>query len=854
MNRIVPRGMFLHDGEDKFVVKGFSYGPFVPNANGEPLPDPRAVERDFAIMAELGANSVRVYHVPPLWFAEIAARFNLRLMVGVPWQQHIRFLDDRTTPKSIRERVADAAHRLGGGKAPMLSVLIGNEIPPQVVRWYGPTKVERFLNELYDTVKQIDPDLLVSYANFPSTEYLECEFLDYVSFNVYLHRENDFRNYVCRLQNLASFRPVVISEFGMDSIREGEEHQAELIDHTLRAGWEMGLAGAVVFAFTDEWFTGGYDVTDWAFGAVRRDRSLKPAAEAVRKLFTCRVPPPPDPAPKVSLVICAYNAERTLRECLESLWRITYPNYEVIIVDDGSTDRTKAIAQEYPEFKLISHENRGLSVARNEGALAGTGDIVAYTDSDCAVDPDWLTYHVHQLLRGGWAAVGGPNLPPPEDDWVTEAVARAPGGPTHILLTDREAEHIPGCNMMFWKKHLVGVGLFDAAFTAAGDDVDLCWRLQNQGHKIGYTPAALVWHRRRSTVNAYLKQQRGYGLAEGMLYFKHPLRFNRLGQSRWLGRIYSDLGTGILSRRPIIYSGPFGAGLFQTLYEPPAGLLAYLPASLEWNVAWMMLLVLSIAGYVQGEPLPMLLSSGLALAGISIGQALKVGFTADVSGLPPLRARLLIAYLNYMGPLVRGIARHKYRTKRLAGVDQISWPSPRQKPSIDLRGRRLTVWYWDETGIEKEEILGRVAWFLRLRKYFVVEDNGWNPWDLRVYRGVWTRGEVRVLVENHGGLKRQVDVEVRLHTSGWAKLVLALFPLGVGLAAMVHDWRTALVAGIASFAAAVFIAAEEFELGRELFRVMEVVAAQIPLLPPPRFGREPRSNHVRSAEPAANPA
>ena len=190
-----------------------------------------------------------------------------------------------------------------------------------------------------------------------------------------------------------------------------------------------------------------------------------------------------------------------------------------------------------------------------------------------------------------------------------------------------------------------------------------------------------------------------------------------------------------------------------------------------------------------------------------------------------------------------------------AGVDQVQWPTPRQKPNVEWLARRFTVWYWDETGIEKEEILGRLAWFLRLRKYFIVEDNGWNPWDLRVYRGVWTRAEVRVLIENHGGLKRQVDVEVRLRTSGWAKFVLALFPVGVGFAALVGDWRTALIAGIATFGSTLVIAHEEFELGRELFRVVEVVAAQIPLLPPPRFRREAKSNHVRTAaEPAATSA
>jgi hypothetical protein len=150
---------------------------------------------------------------------------------------------------------------------------------------------------------------------------------------------------------------------------------------------------------------------------------------------------------------------------------------------------------------------------------------------------------------------------------VQEVVARSPGGPTHVLLSDWEAEHIPGCNMAFWRKDLIDVGLFDPIYRSAGDDVDICWRLQNAGRKIGFAAAALVWHRRRATVRAYLNQQKGYGRAEAALYFKHPYRFNFLGNSRWLGRIYSDLGPGILGRRPVIYWGPFGSGLFQTLYE-----------------------------------------------------------------------------------------------------------------------------------------------------------------------------------------------------------------------------------------------------------------------------------------------
>ncbi len=128
---------------------------------------------------------------------------------------------------------------------------------------------------------------------------------------------------------------------------------------------------------------------------------------------------------------------------------LNYPDYEVIVVNDGSSDRTLEIAESYPYCRIISQPNKGLSVARNVGAEAATGEIVAYTDSDCVADPDWLTYLVATMEAGGLAACGGPNFPPPENSLVPAAVAVAPGGPTHVLLSDEVAEHIAGCNMAF---------------------------------------------------------------------------------------------------------------------------------------------------------------------------------------------------------------------------------------------------------------------------------------------------------------------------------------------------------------------------------------------------------------------
>ena len=82
-------------------------------------------------------------------------------------------------------------------------------------------------------------------------------------------------------------------------------------------------------------------------------------------------------------------------------------------------------------------------------------------------------------------------------------------------------------------------------YRKAGDDVDVIWRLQDLGYSIGFAPAAQVWHYRRNTVKAYLKQQRGYGEAEALLKYKHPEHFNTLGASHWRGKIYGSDDVGI---------------------------------------------------------------------------------------------------------------------------------------------------------------------------------------------------------------------------------------------------------------------------------------------------------------------
>jgi glycosyltransferase involved in cell wall biosynthesis len=828
-------GKFFFVGDHKLYVRGVSYGPFGVAGHGFPFPAEDVVETDLRLMVEMGANTLRTFTVPPRWLLDRAAEHGLRALVTIPWPWYVCFLDHKDLVAEIRGTVRAAAENLGGHPA-LVGLLVGNEIPPDIVRWYGPERVQDFLRTLTRDVKQAAPGTLVSYANFPSTEYLDVtEFVDFVSFNVYLHREDALRRYLSRLQNIAEDKPLVLTEFGVDSIREGEEHQAELLSMMVRTGFESGAAGCFVFSWTDDWFTGGAQIDDWAFGVVDAKRARKPAFRAVQVAYTAPLPPPLDDPPLVSVVVCAYNAERTVDACLESLRTMSYPNYEVVVVNDGSTDRTLDIAREHqkrydadpsaPRFILVDQANMGLSVARNVGADAGTGTIIAYTDSDCVPDPDWLSFLVYRFVRSGFVAVGGPNFPPPEPSLVPAAVAVSPGGPTHVLLDDEVAEHIPGCNMAFTKEALQEVNGFEPIFAAAGDDVDFCWRLQNRGHAVGFSAAATVWHYRRNTVQAYLKQQMGYGKAEALLYFKHPYRFNLLGQSRWLGRIYGELTTAVLSRRPVIYFGAFGRGLFQSLYEAPSSLLSYLPFTLEWNAIGILLF---LGGLVSPRVLPIAI---IPLA-ISIAWSIGTAWTARVDPrFAGFRARALIAALTYLGPLVRGLQRYLWRLRGFTVIEQVPATEPRQAPQVDMIDRAFVLRYWSEQGHEKESLLAGVMEFLIPRKYLITVDPGWNHWDLEIFRGIWSKARVTVAVENHTGAKRLLNVRSEIRLTRVSQLSVGFFAVLVALGVIFVIPEVIAVGTALGLVNLGVILSENLRLARILNDTYDIVAAGLGLRP-----------------------
>jgi GT2 family glycosyltransferase len=770
-------GKFLFIGAEKLWIKGVTYGTFRPDASGQQFPDRSQVAQDFQHMARHGFNALRTYTVPPRWLLDIAIENGLHVMVGIPWEQHIAFLDQQAGVRAIEERTRGAARSCAGHPA-LLCYAVGNEIPASIVRWHGRRRIERFIERLYRIVKQEDPGALVSYVNFPTTEYLQLPFLDFLCFNVYLESQQRLESYLARLQNLADDRPLLMAEIGLDSRRHGEQAQGESLAWQIRSVFRSGCVGAFVFAWTDEWYRGGYDIDDWDFGLTTRQREEKPALAAVAKAFA-EAPFPPDIAwPALSVVVCSYNGARTIRDTLEGLKRLSYPDYEVIVVNDGSTDATPEIAAEY-DVKLISTDNRGLSNARNTGYQAARGAIVAYLDDDAYPDPDWARYLAQAYLDSDFAGVGGPNLAPPGDGWIADCVANAPGGPVQVLLSDTVAEHIPGCNMSFRKSALEAVGGFDPRYRAAGDDVDLCWRIQEEVGPIGFHPAAMVWHHRRNSMRMYWKQQQGYGKAEALLEEKWPERYNLVGHTSWGGRLYGKgltLNLGTLRSR--VYQGVWGSAPFQALYQSTPTTLASLPLMPEWYLLIPPLFLLSLLGFVW-EPLLYLLPVLVIALALPVLQALlsagRARFTSQPA-TPWQRYKLfwITAFMHVQQPLARLIGRLRHGLSPWRRAARGGWRAP----------VRRTLSLWHERWEAPSDTLDTLRAALAASGVAVSTGGDYDAWDLEIRGGLFGAARLLMATEEHGGGKQMLRFRLWPRWNGFAILTAVLFAaVSIGSAA-----------------------------------------------------------------------
>ena len=236
------------------------------------------------------------------------------------------------------------------------------------------------------------------------------------------------------------------------------------------------------------------------------------------------------PQPKISVVIPVHNSRETMGKCLESLAQLDHPSFEVIIVDDGSTDDTAEICESYGRVRVIRVSKGGPSRARNVGIDAARGELVAFTDGDCLVDRLWLTELEKGFTLPEVAGVGGDQQSPEDESDFGRMIQdffKTIGFVTGYIKTHADAietEHNPSCNSMYRKSVLKETGGF-AENLWPGEDVELDLRITRAGYRLLYNPAAIVRHYRPQSYRAFASMMHRYGACQWPLVRKYgPFR------------------------------------------------------------------------------------------------------------------------------------------------------------------------------------------------------------------------------------------------------------------------------------------------------------------------------------------
>jgi glycosyltransferase involved in cell wall biosynthesis len=218
---------------------------------------------------------------------------------------------------------------------------------------------------------------------------------------------------------------------------------------------------------------------------------------------------------RISLVIPVYNAEETLGGLLRSISEQTLASelFEVIIVDDGSTDRSAELVRACPDIQLLSQENRGPGAARNTGTRHARGAIIAYTDADCILPPSFLSEHLHlheeheeiDGLHGGIAPAntlpyGSCVLADHLCNWFWD----------HNALPEDDAEYMPSANMSI-KRRVLDAGVCWSEKRITGEDVDLSLQMRASGMRIRFFPGPYLYHIDRASLRQFLRHQYNWG-------------------------------------------------------------------------------------------------------------------------------------------------------------------------------------------------------------------------------------------------------------------------------------------------------------------------------------------------------
>jgi sugar lactone lactonase YvrE len=380
--------------------------------------------------------------------------------------------------------------------------------------------------------------------------------------------------------------------------------------------------------------------------------------------------------------------------------------------------------------------------------------------------------------------------------------------------------------MAFLTDRLRAIGGFDPVYTKAGDDVDVCWRLQARGWKIGFAPSALVWHHHRSTVKAYWRQQVGYGEGERWLMAHHPDKFLD-GHMLWRGRIYSPLPFVRSLWGERINAAVWGTAAFPSVYRTDVHPFAFLPHSVRWQVLSILFaiaggVVVAVGGHSWAAAL--LLGAGGVGIAATLAKNLSYAWRSDVDSLKGnhLWYRAVVAYLHFLQPF----ARLRGQIRGILSPPEVAQPVGKPQTSRGPRPSLREAWralllicgsvsedrYWSEAWTTTDRVLAQLTdWLRRSRAVRTIEvDEGWShDRDVSVLVGRWAWLDVRALVEEHHSGKGLLRCSTYLRPTSFgiaSALLLATALLGAAVFGVALRWPPAgAIAAVLSIAIAGYV-------------------------------------------------
>ncbi len=251
--------------------------------------------------------------------------------------------------------------------------------------------------------------------------------------------------------------------------------------------------------------------------------------------------------PKISVIIPAYNSEKTIEKTLSSVRSQNFPGIEILVVDDRSTDMTVNIAKKHADRVLVNRQNRGPAFTRNRGIREAKSELIVFIDSDAYADKGWLKAMYTELMNGNADIIMG-NVRISKSNMIGDSISALgfPGGGSigfeKMWRVDKDGftDHITSCNMGARKSVFQKHGFFDESFPlAGGEDSEFSFRLTRSGAKIRFCGDAVVYHEPRASIGSFVKWQIKRG--ESNIHFK-----------RKVGNVNNFIGLRIWSSMNII--------------------------------------------------------------------------------------------------------------------------------------------------------------------------------------------------------------------------------------------------------------------------------------------------------------